>query len=405
MSDFTSRQVVEALRSGVASRALGAYFSEARPQMMRRLNNRLDQLAENGSSGGMIFTGRYGEGKTHLLNTVFSMASERNMVVSCVTLGKESPMDKPEQLYRKLIASTFLPGARQPGFRTQLEETLTPNSNITGEILAYSARELETDRLYYLLKALVGTQDEDDREVLFADLEGDFTSDAVIKKVYRRVTGTPARFSQPFSKTKHGMDYYRFISHLFRSLGYSGWVLLFDEAELIGRYGKKARCKAYAAMQSFLQADTAKLERCFSLFAFSSSYTPDVIEKKHEFENVNAVWEASPELQRASAASLNAIMNAPELTPLSGEEVRRILVSIRDFHGKAYDWTPDVSEESLLRITETGGFLLRTKIRAAIEFLDQLYQYGEAGDTHIADLSRESFDEEDIPELGDLDRF
>ncbi len=33
MSDFSSQQIVEALRSGVPSRTVGAYFSEARPAM------------------------------------------------------------------------------------------------------------------------------------------------------------------------------------------------------------------------------------------------------------------------------------------------------------------------------------------------------------------------------------
>ena len=399
MSDFSSRQVVEALRSGIPSRAVGAYFSEARPQMMRRISTKLDQLAEAGTSGGMIFTGRYGEGKTHLLNTVFSMAEERNMVVSCVALGKESPMDKPEQLYRKLIAATFLPGAKQPGFRTQLEEILTPNSSVTGELLAYTARELQTDKLYYLLKALISTQEEDDRETLLADLEGDFTTDAIVKKAYRRVVGTPAKFSAPFSKTKYAMDYYYFTSHLFKCMGYKGWVILFDEAELIGRYGKKARCKAYAAMQHFLRPDS-ELEQTFSLFAFSSSYTEDVIDKKKDFAIVNDVWQENPELQKASTVSLNAILNASELAPLTKEEIRQIIVSIRDFHAKAYDWKPEVSEETLLKATESGGYLLRTKIRAAIEFLDQLYQYGIVGDTRFAALSSESFEEdEDIPDL------
>lgn len=45
--------------------------------------------------------------------------------------------------------------------------------------------------------------------------------------------------------------------------------------------------------------------------------------------------------------------------------------------------------------------MLRTKIRAAIEFFDQLYQYGEAGDAKVTELGKESFDEE-APELPQL---
>ena len=399
MSDFSSRQVIEALRSGVPSRAVGAYFSEARPAMMKRIRSKLNALQEEGVSGGMIFTGRYGEGKTHLLNTIFSIASESNLVVSYAAIGKETPIDKPEQLFPKLIASTYLPGAKQPGFRPRLEESLTPGSSITGELLAYTAKELETDKLYYLLKALIGAQDEDDREILLGDLEGVFTTDAIVKKCFRRVTGKAAKFNQSFSRRKHIMDYFYFMSHLFRIVGYDGWVLLFDEAELMGRFGKKARAKGYCEIQRFLNPDP-KFENTLSFFAFSSSYTEEVIDRKHDLELVNTVYEFQEDMRKASYATINSIISAPELTPLTKAEIREILMSIRDFHGKAYDWTPSVSEETLQRTTEAGGYLLRTKIRAAIELLDQLYQYGEAGETVITALGKECLDdEEDIPEL------
>lgn len=50
--------------------------------------------------------------------------------------------------------------------------------------------------------------------------------------------------------------------------------------------------------------------------------------------------------------------------------------------------------------TEAGGYLLRTKLRGAIELLDQLYQYGEVGNIRIGRLDDESLEEElpDLPE-------
>ena len=400
MSDFNARHVIEALRSGIPSRAVGEYFSEARPEMLHRLRDRMDAVRETGRSDGMIFTGRYGEGKTHLLNTVFNMATTSNMVVSLVSLGKETPMDKPYLLYRKLVANTYLPGASQPGFRARLEE-LTQGSALSGELMAYAAKELETDKLYYLLRAFLGTQEEEERYAFLTDLEGDFVSGAAIKKSYRRITGTVAKFNQNFSKVKHGTDYFRFLSHLFRQLGYDGWVILFDEAELIGRYGKKARAKSYQEMQAFLHP-TARLEGVLSIFAFSSSFAEDVIDRKREYDNVDAIFADAPDASKAAHATLDAILGAPELAPLTRQEVMRVLMSVQDFHGRAYDWHPEVTAESVYAATETGGYLLRTKIRAAIEFFDQLYQYGEAGKTRITELGKETFEEDDTPELPEL---
>ena len=396
MGDFNALRVIEALRSGVPSLAVGEYFSEARPDFLKKLRDRLEAVRQSGRSDGMLYTGRYGEGKTHLLNTVFSMASAENMAVSCVSLGKETPMDRPWLLYRKLAANTYLPGARQPGFRIRLEE-LTQSSSAANELLAYTGKEL--------LRAFFGTQEEEERSLFLADLEGDFTTGAVIRRSYRRAAGTPAKFNQNFSKTKHSMDYFYFLSHLFPTLGYDGWVLLFDEAELIGRLGKRARAKSYREMQTFLKPP-AKLERTFSLFALSSSYTEDVIDKRHEQENVQNLFAGDPDSLKAAQATLNAILRAPELVPLKKEEVIRVLMDIQRFHGLAYGWTPEVSADTLYRATEAGGYLLRTKIRAAIEFFDQLYQYGEAGKTRISELGKESLEEEEetpeLPELEDI---
>ena len=396
-TDFNACRVIEALRSGVPARAAGEYFSEARPAMMQKIQSRLEQVHETGHSDGMIFTGRYGEGKTHLLGTVFGMAFAHNMVVSYVSLGKETPVDKPYLLFPKLIANTYLPGAAQPGFRQKLED-LTQGSSISGELLAYAAKELETDKLYFLLKAFLGTQEEEERYAFLADLEGDFTTGQVIKRSYRRITGTAAKFSQNFSKTKHGFDYFYFTSHLFKTLGYGGWVLLFDEAELLGGMGKKTRAKSYVQLQRFLKP-SPKLEGVFSLFAFSSSYAEDVIDAKKEFENVEAAFGEDKESLTAAKSVLNGILNAPELMPLTREETLQVLLSIQDFHGRAYGWKPEVSADTIYQVTESGGYLLRTRIRSAIEFFDQLYQYGEAGKTKVTKLGKETYDEDDTPEL------
>ena len=116
-------------------------------------------------------------------------------------------------------------------------------------------------------------------------------------------------------------------------------------------------------------------------------------------------FRSSPDALAAARASLNAIQGAPELAPLTREEILQVLLSIQDFHGRAYGWTPDVSAESIYAATEAGGYLLRTKIRAAIEFFDQLYQYGEAGKTKITELGKESFEEDDTPELPDMEEL
>lgn len=396
MYDIEARHIIEALRSGISSRAVGQYFSEARPRIMKEISNRLDLVCEQGKSNGMIISGKYGEGKTHLLNTVFNLAHSNNMVVSYLSLSKETPMDKLYLVYQKIIQNTCLPKRQQSGFLHELEK-ISANSPIANEMLLYAAKQLETDKLYYLFRSYLNTEDSDEKFLLRADLEGDFIANAPLKKIYRRIFNQTVKYNVNFTKTKHCMDYFSFMSHLFNQMGYHGWVILIDETELMGRLGKKARLNAYRNMAHFLLPENCP-ESTFSVFALSASYVEDVIEGKHEYENLEAVY---PLEQEPARTVLDLLSKAPQLLPLTKEEIHEVLYKIQDFHGKAYGWTPNVSISSLVESTQSGGYLLRTKIRAAIEFLDQLYQYGKAGKTTVNELGEETFTE-DAPLIKDF---
>ncbi|MCI8724398.1 MAG: DUF2791 family P-loop domain-containing protein [Ruminococcus sp.] len=389
MYDIEARHIIEALRSGVPSRAVGQYFSEARPRIMREISDRLDSVCDAGKSSGMIISGKYGEGKTHLLNTVFNLAHSNNMVVSYLSLSKETPMDKLYLVYQKVIQNTYLPRRQQPGFMQELEK-ISANSPVASEMLVYVLQQLETDKLYYLFRSYLNTEDSDEKFLLQADLEGDFVANAALKKIYRRIFNETVKYKVNFTKTKHCGDYFKFMSHLFTLMGYHGWVILIDETELMGRLGKKARLNAYRNMARFLLPERCP-ENTFSIFALSASYTEDVIEAKHEYENLEAVYPDEPEPARTV---LDLLVKAPQLVPLTKEEISSVLGKIQDFHGRAYEWTPNLSPASLTESTQSGGYLLRTKIRAAIEFLDQLYQYGKAGNTTVNELGEETFTEE-----------
>ncbi len=397
MYDFEARHIIEALRSGIPSRAVGQYFSEARPRIMKEISGRLDMVCEQGKSSGMIVSGKYGEGKTHLLNTVFNLAHSNNMVVSYLSLSKETPMDKLYLVYQKLIGNTYLPRRRQPGFIHELEK-ISAGSPVANEMLLYALKQLETDKLYYLFRSYMNTEDADEKFLLQADLEGDFMANAPLKKIYRRIFNEPVKYNVNFTKTKHCRDYFSFMSHLFSQMGYHGWVILMDETELMGRLGKKARLNAYRNMADFLLPERCP-EATFSVFALSASYTEDVIEGKHEYENLAEIY---PLEQEPAKTVLDLLVRAPQLLPLTREEFNEVLDKIQDFHGRAYGWKPNLSTEALMESTQSGGYLLRTKIRSAIEFLDQLYQYGKAGHTVIDELGRETFTE-DVPVIEDIE--
>jgi len=397
MIDFESRRVIEALRSGVPSRTVGQYFSSARRDILQLLSKRLADASENGVSGGMVVTGKYGEGKTHLLNTVFNMAQAANMVVSFISVGKETPLDKPYLVYQRAVQNTYLPRRLQPGFLDALSN-ITPHSPIAEEMTAYTAKGLTTDKLFYLFRSYLHADDPEEKHMLLSDLEGDFIGLPVLKQIYKKLFSEKCAFNTPFAKTKHMADYFAMLSHLFLQLGYNGWVMLFDEMELTGRSAKKARLNAYRHMAPFLfPGDYSLLQSTFSLFTVTDSYAEEVIEKKHESENLG---EAAFEPKDAEAArrALDAIESAVQLKPLTKDEIYQIIEKLIDFYKRAYDWRPNISMPDIYASADNRGYLLRTRIRAVVECLDQLYQYNQMGNLKIDELGQMNY-EEDIPEL------
>ena len=357
---------------------------------MAKLIGALEMARDTREPGGEVLLGKYGEGKTHLLHTIIDIAHQSNMVVSFVSLSKETPLDKLHLLYPKLIAGTYLPGRAQPGL-SSLFECITPGSPIVTDMLAFSAKHLQSDKLFFLLRSYLGTEDTEEKYMLLADLEGDFMANPPLKQIYRRIFAEKANFERNFSKTKHTRDYFAFMSRLFLRMGYSGWVLLFDEAELIGRLGKRARLNAYANMALFMALEKdSPLEAVFSVFAMASSYREDVIEGKHEHENL-AASSLDPPSRESAGRALDRIASAPQLNPLTNDEIQDITCRIQKLHAQAYGWEPDADAA---RLPDERGYLLRTRIRGVVERLDQLYQYGSAEDMTVSELLKESFDED-----------
>jgi hypothetical protein len=391
--DFESRHIIEALRSGIPSRIVGKCFSDSRADLLNKIENEINSVVDTGVSNSRIVSGRYGEGKTHLLNTVFNLASENNMVVSMISLSKETPFNKLYLIYQKLMNNTYLPNRTQPGFSQELER-LTSNSKLTSDLLLYCHSVLDRDKLYYVLKSFVSTDSLDEKYVFQADLEGDTLANVPLKQMYKRIFKEKIKFNENFYKTRHFQDYFYFLSKLFKELGYDGWVILFDETELVGRLGRKTRLNSYKNMARFLFPEK-KLESTYSLFAITSSYAADVIDSKGEYEGIEKYF---PDTSEPMKTVLEAIEEAEQLKPLTSEEIQEVLEKIIAYHGKAYNWKPDVDIKEMLKKSNSSGYLLRSKIRVAIEFLDNLYIYRDAGNVVIGDVVSTKINS-DLPDL------
>lgn len=378
MDQQEHRLIVESLRSGVPSRLIASLLPMGRETLLARAEQDLRSLNKTGPKAGFI-QANYGDGKTHLLHAVWDLAWRLNCVVSFVVLSKETPFDKLHKLYAKLVANTYLPGSSQPGVEALLGD-VHQASTLAGEILSYAEANLHLKVSIALRNYLEG-HSVDTLHDLAQDLSGDFISAQTLKAIHRLNFGESIQLGR-FAQTRDSWDYFRLLDMLVSARGFTGWVILFDEAELIGKLGLASRARAYANVTRFLAGDYG-LSRTYTLFAFANSYFAEVLRGRNDMIVAPEWFRVRDDEDSARMASqgLDAIADADNLQPLSKTELGKIMAQIVDAHAHAYAWTPPLDGESLwgkvaMRFPSPDT-KLRTRVRAAVHWLDHLMQYGE----------------------------
>lgn len=372
MNKFEAKLIMEALRSGIASRRLSRIFAYGREGLLERIDRDLTRVATDGdSSSGLVIKGDYGEGKTHLLNVIFNRATAANFAVSFVALSKETPFNRVDKLYRRVVDGTHLPGAAESGFESVLR-TLKPDSPEVRTLLNYAEADLHP-KLCYVLQNYFEAADFYQRYLLYSDLAGNFLPAAKLKAFHRLNFNAPAKFER-FGREAH-FDYFRLLSFLFKQRGYAGWVILFDEFELVGKLGTVGRAGAYLNAGRFLFSAAQSLTATHTVFSVASSFWPMVLlkERRADVDEIPDKLRAKGQMEEAVVVRrvLNHLLQEPvTLEALPTAEVRRLLQEIKHIHGAAYQWpAARVDLDAVVRRVPHGG-PLRYTIRAVVEHLD-----------------------------------
>src|SRR4029077_9490643 len=98
-----------------------------------------------------------------------------------------------------------------------------------------------------------------------------------------------------------------FLAPLIQAAGYAGWVVLFDEVELIGRYSFKQRARSYAELARWAgKLRSGGSPGVAASFAITADYDAAVLQDRHDLQVV-------PGKLRASAADADRkLANAAE---------------------------------------------------------------------------------------------
>ncbi len=390
MNNHESLRLVETLRSGIPSRKVSAVFAKGREDILQRVTQDLECISTEGKSSGLLFQGQYGEGKSHLLNQIFNEAESRNFVVSLLPLSKETPFHNLSKVYPKVAAATYLPGSVMPGFEWRLRQ-LNPNSEAADNLLEFCSRQLHP-KIGAVLNNYFRGSDLSKCFLLYSDLAGQFIKIPDLRAIHRLKFHESLRMSR-FTK-EHTIDYFRFLGRLFRELDYSGWIILFDEAELIGKLGIASRAKAYLNMYPFLFGE---LESTYAVFSFTTQFFHEYLHGgTYDLGNVPLRLQRTQDhssVEKARRVLEYLRDNCPQLPYLNEEDIRDILLTVRRLHGEAYQWEPttDVSKFVSLKAQARP----RSKIRGLITALDLRYLYGRDVEIGIGSLDEGTIGEDE----------
>lgn len=113
LSAHTARLAVEALRNGVPNREAVRELGCSQPRAEARFVEMLDRAADAGNppanAQGMLVSGDFGTGKSHLLTHLEYLALSRNFVCSKVTVSKETPFYDLGKVFAPAVESGRLP--------------------------------------------------------------------------------------------------------------------------------------------------------------------------------------------------------------------------------------------------------------------------------------------------------
>ena len=382
---LAQRRAVEALRSGVPNAdaviALGSGQSDIEDRFAELLGDGAGPL--NGPGGGrasMLLGAGFGQGKSHLLTHLGHLATSAGFVVSTVVISKETPLYDPAKVLRAAVESAVGPDG-------------------TRDVIAEVAAQLDTDSPGYaeLLRWLRGPgRDMNERFeatiLLHQRLSGDapgadeefldsivrfWSGDPLLMPDLRRqlkAVGEAKTFTfSPVKVRDLARQRLRFLPRLLRAGGHAGWVVLFDEVELIGRYSLLQRGRAYAELARWLDGDPGdEREPLVTVAAITDDFETAVLSGKNDRESLpQRLRDKQTEEYAEMAALAEAGMRHIErdllpLVPPDEAELGRAYRTLRKLHGGAYGWEPP----DVPGLEQLGATRMRQYVRAWINEWD-----------------------------------
>ena len=353
LGSISDRRAIEALRNGVPNRDAVRVLGCNQPDVEARFSEQLAGVAAategDSQAPGMLVSGGFGSGKSHLLEYLEHLALSENFVVSRVVISKETPLYDPAKVFRAAVESAGVPGRtgmaipeialglRQdsPSYAELYKWANHPDSNVAA---IFPATLMLHERL---------NNDPELTELIRNFWGGDPLPIAKVREGLRQI-GEAAAFSLKAVKTRDLTEQrFPFVARLIQGAGYRGWVLLIDEVELVGRYSLVQRGRSYAELARWMgKVEGLRSPGITTVATVTDDFALAVLQQKGDRDYIGAkLRDRGTDEYLALAARAEAGMRIIEreaitLRPPTEEMLFESYELLKGIHARAYAWDP-----------------------------------------------------------------
>lgn len=397
-----ARTLISSLKGGVVPRIGLPYITVGRKNEIDALLHDVDVIADGGASFRFI-VGRYGSGKSFLLQTLRNYVMEKDFVVVDADLSPERRL----QGTKGQGLATYQELVRNMATRTRPEGGALPLildrwiNQIQQQVVTETGLALTDGRLNTLVEQKIGQVIQALNEMVhgfdFARLltlyyrsyrQGDEATKAKVIQWFRGEfhTRTEARQELGVNIIISDEDWYEYLkifALFLKQAGYAGLLVCIDE--LVNIYKIPHAITRQYNYEKILTMYNDTLQGKAHYLGIIMGGTPQCMEDPRR--GVYSYEALRSRLAEGHFAGEHKDLLAPviRLQPLTSDEMLVLVEKLAEIHGVLYGYAPKVTQEDLVafiriefqRIGADSHITPREVIRDFIEVLDILYQHPE----------------------------
>ena len=395
-----STVIINSLKGGVVPRIGLPYITVGRETEINALLHDVDIIADGGASFRFV-VGKYGSGKSFLLQTIRSYVMDKNFVVVDADLSPERRLQgtKGQGLatYKELIQNMSTKTRPEGGALTLILDRWI--SNIQSEVAAESELSFQDSEFSKLVEKkiyeVISSLNEMVHGFDFAKLliiyyksflSGDDESKAKVVKWFRGeyVNKTEAKSELGVNIIITDDDWYEYIkifAMFLKKAGYNGLLILIDE--LVNIYKIPNSITRQYNYEKILMMYNDTLQGKARYLGIIMGGTPQCIEDTRRGVFSYEALKSRLEEGRFGRDNIKDVL-APviKLSPLTYEEMLVLIEKLADIHAGLFDYDQALSQDDMInfikiefgRIGAETNITPREVIRDFIELLNIVYQ-------------------------------